>query len=58
MKYKLLYDDCIGTHPLKYSNQPVITPFHGYQTGNYIKKKCKKKRIRKGKKQQQQQQHQ
>jgi hypothetical protein len=31
MKFKLLYDDWIRTHPLKRRNQPVINFFHGYQ---------------------------
>jgi hypothetical protein len=49
MKFKLLYDVWVRTHPLKHSNQPLITSFHGYQTGNGIKKKSKKIEKEKGK---------
>jgi hypothetical protein len=42
MKFKLLYDDWIRTHPFKRSNQPVITSFLVYNNNNYNKKKNKK----------------
>jgi hypothetical protein len=38
MKFKLLYDDWVRTHPLKRSNQPVITSFHAYDNNNHLKK--------------------
>jgi hypothetical protein len=38
MKFKLLYDDWVRTHPLKRSNQPVITSFNTYYTNNFKKK--------------------
>jgi hypothetical protein len=48
IKFKLLYDDLVRTHPLKRSSQPVIITFHGFQTGNSINKK--KQKIEKEKK--------
>jgi hypothetical protein len=42
MKFKLLYDDWVRTHPLKRSNQPVITSFHAYDNNNHYKKKHNK----------------
>jgi hypothetical protein len=41
MKFKLLYDDLVRTHPLKRSNQPVITSFYTYDNNNYKKKHSK-----------------
>jgi hypothetical protein len=34
MKFKLLYDDWVRTHPLKRSNQPVITSFNTFNNNN------------------------
>jgi hypothetical protein len=34
MKFKLLYDDWSRTHPLKRSNQPVITSFNTFNNNN------------------------
>jgi hypothetical protein len=34
MKFKLLYDDWVRTHPLKRSNQPVITSFNAFNNNN------------------------
>jgi hypothetical protein len=34
MKFKLLYDDWVRTHPLKRSNQPVITSFNTFNINN------------------------
>jgi hypothetical protein len=42
MKFKLFYDDWVRTHPLKRSNQPVITSFHAYDNNNHYKKKRNK----------------
>jgi hypothetical protein len=42
MKFKLLYDDCIRTHPLKPNNQPVITLFNTYNNNNNNKNKIVK----------------
>jgi hypothetical protein len=39
MKFKLLYEDWVRTHPLKRSNQPVITSFHTYESNKNYKKK-------------------
>jgi hypothetical protein len=38
MKFKLLYDDWVRTHPLKRSIQPIIASFHTYDNNNYNKK--------------------
>jgi hypothetical protein len=37
MKFKLLDEDWVTTHPLKHSNQPVVTSFHTYDNNNYKK---------------------
>jgi hypothetical protein len=42
MKFKLLYEDLVRTHPLKRSNQPLITSFHTYDNNNNYKKKHNK----------------
>jgi hypothetical protein len=42
IKFKLLYDDWVRPHPLKRSNQPVITSFHVYDSNNNYKKKYSK----------------
>jgi hypothetical protein len=42
MKFKLLYNDWVRTHPLKRSYQPVITSFHPYDNNNNYKKKRNK----------------
>jgi ribosome-interacting GTPase 1 len=34
MKFKLFYDDWVRTHPLKRSNQPVITSFNAFNNNN------------------------
>jgi membrane-bound lytic murein transglycosylase len=34
MKFKLLYDDWVRIHPLKRSNQPVITSFNAFNNNN------------------------
>jgi hypothetical protein len=42
MKFKLLYDDWVRTHPLKRSNQPVITSFNTFNNNNNNKNKITK----------------
>jgi hypothetical protein len=34
MKFKLLYDDLVRTHPLKPNNQPVITLYNTFNNNN------------------------
>jgi hypothetical protein len=34
MKFKLFYDDLVRTHPLKHSNQPVITLYNTFKNNN------------------------
>jgi hypothetical protein len=42
MKFKLLYDDLIRTHPPKHSNQPIITFFHTSDNNINYKRKYNK----------------
>jgi hypothetical protein len=42
MKFKLLYDNWVRTHPLKRNNQPEITYFRTYDNNNNYKKKHNK----------------